>query len=153
MAQNKLSKNTKNEDASFPKPKRAKLPKSLGLCVDMYHEARERRLEAKRCMEAFAEEEKRIFDHILDNIPKGDGGAVGKKFKAIRTEDTKYSIGDDEAFYAHIRKTKSFDLLNRAINQKAVRERLEDPKFTKKFPGGVPGTKGFKVFGLSVTKV
>lgn len=147
---------TPNVDADtfqFPKVKQARLPKSLGACVDKYHEARQRRLEAKRYMEALQEEEQRIYNHILDNIPKGDGGAVGKQFKAVRTEDTKYSIADDATFFGFIKKTGSFDLLNRAINQRAVRERLEDPKFLKKHPDGVPGTKGFKVFGLSVTKV
>lgn len=137
----------------YPKVKQVKLPKSLGACVDKYHEARQARLEAKRHMEALQEEETRIFNHILENIPKGDGGAIGKQFKAVRTEDEKYSIANDEEFYAFVKKTGGFDLLNRAINQRAVRERMEDPKFAKKFPKGVPGTKSYKVFGLSVTKV
>lgn len=151
----KLSKPTTTASAAFayPKVKQAKLPKSLGACVDAYHAARERRLAAKRHMEALQEEESRIYNHILDNIPKGDSGAVGKQFKAIRTEDEKFSIANDEEFYAYVKRTGAFDLLNRAINQRAVRERLEDPKFTKKFPKGVPGTKSYKVFGLSVTKV
>ena len=152
----KLSTPTPNAapaEFQFPKVKQTTLPKSLGACVDKYHEARERRLAAKRYMEALQEEESRIFNHILDNIPKGDGGAIGKRFKAVRTEDEKFSIADDEQFYGFIKKTGSFDLLNRAINQRAVRERMEDPKFTKKFPKGVPGTKSYKVFGLSVTKV
>lgn len=151
----KLTKPTANAEPAFkyPKVKQAKLPKSLGACVDKYHEAREARLAAKRHMEALQEEEQRIYNHILDNIPKGDSGAVGKRFKAIRTEDDKYSIANDEEFYAFVKRTGGFDLLNRAINQRAVRERLEDPKFVKKFPKGVPGTKSYKVFGLSVTKV
>lgn len=139
---------------ALPKiPKIKTMPKSLGLCVDKYHEARERRLEIKRLMDEAKEEETRIFDHIMNSIPKGDGGAVGKKFKAVRTEKTSFSIDDDTEFYAFIKKTGSFDLLNRAINQKAVAERMEDAKFIKKYPKGVPGTKDYKVFGLSVTKV
>jgi hypothetical protein len=137
----------------YPKVKQTKLPKSLGACVDKYYELRQARLAAKRHMEALEEEEKRVYNHILDNIPKGDSGAVGKNYKAIRTEDTKYSIADDAEFYAYVKRTGAFDLLNRAINQRAVKERLEDTKFVKKFPKGVPGTKGYKVLGLSVTKV
>ena len=140
-------------DSAFPKIRAARLPKSLGACVDKFHEARATRLAAKKYMDDLKEEENRIYTHILDNIPKGDGGAVGKQFKAVRTEENKFSIKDDALFYAHVKRTGSFDLLNRAINQKAVRERLDDPKYIKKFPDGVPGTKSFKVFGLSITKV
>lgn len=150
---NKLAKKPEAADAAFPKIKPAKLPANLGGCVDLYHATRQRRLEVERYADQIKAEEMRIFNHVLDNIPKGDGGAVGKQFKAIRTESTRFSIEDDKAFYAFIKKTGSFDLLNRAINQKAVAERLEDPKFVKKHGAAVPGTKGFKHFGLSVTKV
>lgn len=152
---NKLAKKPEAADAgtAFPKIKPAKLPKNLGGCVDLYHATRQRRLEVERYAAQIKEEETRIFNHVLDNIPKGDGGAVGKEFKAIRTETTRYSIENDADFYAFVKRTGSFDLLNRAINQKAVAERLEDPKFIKKYGAAVPGTKGFKVFSLSVTKV
>lgn len=134
-------------------PKMPKLPKSLGACVDKYHEARQARLAKEKEADELKAVETFIFDHIINNIPKGDGGAVGKQFKAIRTETPQFSIEDDAAFYDYVKKTGSFDLLNRAINQKAVRERLEDPKFTKKYPKGVPGTKKFTKIGLSVTKL
>lgn len=134
------------------KPKPPKLPKSLGACVDLYHATRQERLAQEKVAEAIKERETFIFDHIIANIPKGDGGAVGKAFKAIRVESDVYSIEDDAKFYDHIKKTGAFDLLNRAINQRAVKERLEDPKYIRKY-GGVPGTKKFKKIGLSVTKV
>jgi hypothetical protein len=134
-------------------PKMPKMPKSLGACVDLYYELRQERLAAEKAADAIKVREQFAFDHIINSIPKGDGGAVGKRFKAIRTETAQYSIEKDEDFYAFIKKTGSFDLLNRAINQKAVRERLEDPKFLKRYPTGVPGTKKFVKIGLSVTKV
>lgn len=133
-------------------PKMPKLPKSLGACVDLYHEARQKRLELEKVAEQQKKVETFIHEYIIANIPKGDGGAVGAKFKAVRVEEPAFSIDDDTAFYAYIKRTGSFDLLNRAINQKAVRERLEDPKFTKKFPKGVPGTKKFTKIKLSVTQ-
>lgn len=142
---------TEKKLAKTPKPKA--LPKSLGQCVDLYHAKRQERLAQEKVAEAIKSEETRIFDHIIANIPKGDGGAVGKQFKAVRTENPTYSIEDDTAFYAYVKKTGQFDLLNRAINQKAIKERLEDSKFLKKFPKGVPGTKKFVKIGLSVTKL
>lgn len=154
MAEKKLEKKpVEKTGIQYPKIKTTRLPKSLGACVDVYHALREQRLAAKRHMEECQAEETRVFNHILDSIPKGDGGAVGKKFKAVRKEEDVYSISDDTAFYAFVKKTGSFDLLNRAINQRAVRERMEDPKFMKSHKGGVPGTKAYKRFTLSVTKV
>ncbi len=141
------------EKLSKKTPKMPKMPKSLGACVDKYHEARQKRLDMQKEVDALKEVENFIYNHIIDNIPKGDGGAVGKQYKAIRVDEDVYSIDDDDAFYGFIKKTGSFDLLNRAINQKAVRERLEDEKFAKKFPKGVPGTKAFNRIKLSVTKV
>jgi len=134
-------------------PKMPKLPKSLGACVDLYHEARQERLRLEKVAEAQQKVETFIYDHIIANIPKGDNGAVGKHFQAVRYNEDRYSIDDDQQFYDFVKKTGSFDLLNRAINQKAVRERLEDPKFIKRYPKGVPGTKKFVAVKLSVTKV
>lgn len=139
--------------ARTAEPKMPKLPKSLGACVDMYYDARQKRLELEKVADAQKKVETFIFDHILNNIPKGDSGAVGKRFKAIRKEDDKYSIEKDDDFYKFVKATSSFDLLNRAINQAAVRSRMEDPKFMKKYPNGVPGTKKFKALTLSVTKI
>lgn len=133
-------------------PKMPKLPKSLGACVDLYHKARTERLRLEKVAEAQQKVETFIKDHIIKNIPKGDGGAVGQEYKAVRVDEDQYSIEDDKAFYEYVKKSGSFDLLNRAINQRAVRERLADPKFTKRFPKGVPGTKKFTAIKLSVTK-
>lgn len=150
MAQ-KLSKKT--GDINLPKVPKTRTTKSLGPMVDKYHAIREQRLAIDRYAKEWKAEENRLYEHILSQIPKGDGGAVGKEYKAIRTESDVYSIDDDKAFYAYVKKTGSFDLLNRAVNQKAVRERMDDPKFMKANKGKVPGLKSFKKLGLSVTKV
>lgn len=141
-----MAKNT--GEVKMPKP-----PKSLGLCVDKYHAARQARLNLEKEVEKLKAVESFWNDHIIRNIPKGDGGAVGKEYKAIRVEEDKFSIEDDKAFYDYVKKNSAFDLLNRAINQKAVRERMGDEKFLKKFPKGVPGTKKYVAIKLSVTKV
>lgn len=139
--------------AKKSEPKMPKLPKNLGGCVDLYHKLRQERLALEKVADAKKTEEQYVYDYIVDNIPKGDAGAVGKEYLAIRTETPTFSIDEDKEFYAFIKKTGSFDLLNRAINQKAVRERMEDEKFMKKHPKGIPGTKKFTKIGLSVRKV
>lgn len=154
--------------AKEPKPavKLPKFPKSLGSCVDLYHDTREKRLAANRVTEEIKAVETAIATHIIDNVPKGDKGAIGARYKGVvKTEDV-FQVEDWDKFYAFLKKTGSFELLNRALNQAAVREhtdvlnerldatnaRQADP--AKRKPRKMlPGVKIFKAVKLSVTKV
>lgn len=143
------------------KLKMPKLPKSLGLCVDIYKKLNVERLELKKGVDAAEEVEKAVKNHIIDNLTKGeDHGAVGREYKAIANNDVQYIVEDWDAFYNHIKKTGEFDLLNRAINQAAIKERVsmqEPPKTEaarKKWrPKLPPGIGSMNVVKLSVTKV
>lgn len=145
--------------------KAPKMPKSLGECVDLYHDTREKRLANNRVTEEIKAIETSISNHIIDNLPKGDEGAIGKRYKGVvKTEDV-FQVEDWDAFYAHIKKTGSFELLNRALNKAAVREhtdvlnekldvanaKVADPK-KRKARKMLPGVKIFKAVKLSVTK-
>ena len=139
--------------------KMPKLPRSLGACVDLYSETREKRLAAGKEVSTIEAVEKGIKDHIINNVPKGDAGAVGKKFQGVVYTDIVYTVEDWAKFYAHIKKTGEFDLLNRAINQAAVKERIEaqtrpagkkGENWSPKLP---PGIGTFNAVKLSVTKV
>jgi len=139
--------------------KKLKLPKSLGACVDLDHRLRTARLDADKLVKAQKAEEDQVKDHIINNVPKGDAGAVGKEYKGIVYTAPSYQVEDWDKFYAHIKKTGEFDLLNRALNQAAVQERVdaqERPRgkrgenWKPKLP---PGVKLFTVVKLSVTKV
>lgn len=145
--------------AAKPKLKMPKLPKSLGACVDLYKKYNVQRLAAQKDVDAIEEIEKGVKSHIIDNLPKGDTGAVGTSFKGVAYNDTVFIVEDWDKFYAHIKKTGEFDLLNRAINQAAVKERIsmqEPPKTEaarKKWrPKLPPGVGSMNVVKLSVTK-
>jgi hypothetical protein len=137
-----------------------KLPKSLGACADLLHDTREDRLGRNRVVEELKKDEAQISEHIINQLDKNDeGGAVGKRYKAlIKTDDT-YIVEDWEAFYAHIKKTGEFDLLNRALNQAAVKERvaMQDRPSGKRGenwkPKLPPGVGRFTVKKISLTKV
>lgn len=131
----------------LPAPK-AKLPKTkLGSLVDDLRDLREMRLAMSKVADALKEEETRITEHFIEVMDANDeGGAVGKRFKAVVVRDTKPVAGDWDALYEHIRKTKSFDLLNRAVNVAAVKERWENGKT-------IPGIDSFQFKKLSITKV
>lgn len=142
-----------------------KFPKSLGACVDLYHDTREKRLAANRVTEEIKVVENAISNHIIDNLPKGDEGAIGARYKGTVKTETIFQVEDWDAFYNHIKKTGSFELLNRMLNQAAVREhtdvlnekldianaKVSDPK-KRKARKMLPGVKTFTAVKLSVTK-
>lgn len=148
-----------------PAPKMPKLPKSLGACVDLYKEWSAKRLAEKKDVDAIEAIEKAIKNHIIDNIPKGDEGVVGSAYKAIRYNETIYQVEDWDAFYKWIKANDAFDVLNRAVNQSAITDRIDalnvkidaanakvtDPK-GRKPRKMLPGIKPFVAVKLSVTK-
>ena len=150
MAEAKLAK----------KKKTLKIPKSLGACADLYHDKREERLALDKESREMKADETAICNHIIDQLDKNDeGGAVGKRFKAlVKTEDV-YIVEDWDAFYKHLKKTGEFDLLNRALNQASVKERvaMQDRPAGKRGenwkPKLPPGIGKFVAKKLSVTKV
>lgn len=139
--------------------KTPKLPKSLGACVDLYSDTRTARLAEGKVVAVMEEQEKLIRNHIIDNLPKDEGGAVGKRYKGVTYNDVVYQVEDWDKFYAHLKKTGEFDLLNRALNQAAVKERIDAQQrpngkrgddWKPKLP---PGVRTFTVVKLSVTKL
>jgi hypothetical protein len=83
------------------------------------------------------------FIQELANDQTGVAGRLGRveiKRKEIAT------VEDWSKFYEHIRKKKEFDLLNRAVNQKAVKERWEQAK-------DIPGVGRFVKKSVSITAV
>lgn len=143
-----------------------KLPKSLGACVDLYHDTREKRLEVNKEVEAIKKDEAFIANHIIDNVPKGDAGVIGKNYKGVVKTEIVYQVDDWDTFYAWIKKTGNFEVLNRALNQAAIKEhtdglnekldlanrKIADPK-ERKPRKMLPGVKTFNAVKLSVTKV
>lgn len=150
-----------------PEPRLPKLPKSLGACVDLYHATREKRLAANKVTDEIKVTENFIANHIIDNVPRGDSGAIGKKYKGVVKTSDVFQVDDWDAFYGWIRKAGNFEVLNRALNQTAVEEHTEalnvkidaanaklaadDPK--RKARKMLPGVKTFRAIKLSVTKV
>lgn len=126
---------------------RAKLPKTkLGALADELHDVRTVRLALSKIVEAVKAEEQRITDHIIETVSIDEGGVVGKRFKAVIVRENTPVVEDWDALYAHILKKKEFDLLNKALNRAAVKERAENGK-------AVPGVGSFQTKKLSVTKV
>jgi len=142
----------------------AKLPKSLGSCVDLYKAWNAKRLIEKKKVDAIELIERTIKNHIIENLPKGDTGVVGAHYKAVAYNEEVFQVADWETFYKWIKANDAFDVLNRAINQAAIADRVDtlnakldaanakvvDPK-ARKPRKLLPGLKTFTVVKLSVT--
>lgn len=127
-------------------PKTYKFPKSMGACADRLFEVREARLEAKKIVDALEAEEKAIRDHIIDNLSKESTGAAGKHHRVQVVPKEIPQVEAWDKLYPYIKRYDAFDLLQRRLNEAAVRERLENNK-------KVPGVIIFKTKTVSLTKI
>lgn len=144
-------------------PVKLKIPKSFGQCADLLFDLKEARLAAQKVVDAIAEQESAIKNHLIDNIPKGDRGAIGAHHKVTILTDEVPRISDDAKFYAYVKKHDAFDMLQRRLNDKAVRDRMEaqkpkrikDPKTgeVREVYQPLPGTEMFGIVKVSLTKV
>lgn len=137
-------------------PVALKIPKSFGACADMLFDLREARLAANKIVEALAAQEAELKNHLIDKLPKGDKGAIGSHHKVTIVREKQPRIGDDKAFYDWVAKNRAFDVLQRTLNAKAVRDRLEAQPLKNKKTGErkpLPGIDMFDVVKVSVTKV
>lgn len=145
-----MAKTTTEVRAVALKPTKAvafKLPKTMAACADAYYLAREARLAKEREAEELKKTENLIKQHLIDNLPKSDAtGAIGKVAQVTVVNKTIPKVDNWDLFYAHIKKTGHFDLLNKALNKKAVEERWDNKK-------AVPGVESYTDITLSIHKL
>jgi hypothetical protein len=127
--------------------KKVTLPKTLGACADMLYKLRDQRYALRAQIEELEEQESAIKDHLIKNLPKSQSKGISGKVANVKVESRDEPVVQDwDKFYANLKKKGEFDLLNRALNKRAVKERWEDGKT-------VPGVGTFKVTTVSVTKL
>jgi hypothetical protein len=97
-------------------------------------------------LEGIDEERKALEAHLVATMPKSDGGAIGKKAKAVILVSQEPTVADRAALERYILKTKDFSLLRGALAGPAVKERWEAGK-------KVPGVEPFAIIKVSVTKL
>lgn len=90
---------------------------------------------------------KEVEDHFINTLAVGEAtGVQGHSARVQINDQVVPTVENWEAFYAHIKKTGSFELLNRAVNRKAVTERWDAKK-------QVPGVGRFVAKKVSCTKL
>lgn len=121
-----------------------KFPKSMAACADLLYDLRQERLAADKVAAEKKADEQALIDHIVDNLPKDSGGAVGKHHKIETYNKTKLVVKDWDRLYAYIRKNNKFELLQRRLGETACQELIDDKK-------KVPGVENFVTVAVSLT--
>lgn len=120
---------------------------TLGELIDLAYTTRE----AKRATDAeskrFGEELDRLEGRILrlldENKTTMSRGRLGS---AAISEDTVFSIGDDDTFFDYVDRNKAYYLLQRRVASNAVKEKLAMGE-------EVPGLKAYLKRTISLKKV
>jgi hypothetical protein len=116
-------------DATKPTPSKFKFPKSMAACADEYLLSRDARLAMDKQAALLKEKESALKEYIINNLPKSEAtGVSGKLARVSVVTKTKLKVADWDKFYGHIKKTGSFELLNKALNQAAAQERFDAGK-------------------------
>lgn len=124
-----------------------KFPKAMGACADKLFELRNKRLAMQKEADAVAAEETALKNHIIKNLPKSEASGVAGKLARVTVVTKEIpQVKDWDAFYKYVKKTSSFDLMQKRITDSAIKERWEDGK-------EIPGVEHFNVVSVSINKV
>ncbi len=122
-------------------------PRAMGELTDFFKTIEDSRLAADKVAASLKAEETLVKLAIAVALKKAETKvAGGSLFKVEMTQEEQPTVEDWQKFYAHILKTKDFDLLERRPGKAAVKARWEDGKT-------VPGVSKFTVDKLSFTKL
>lgn len=130
----------------MPREKQIKIPKDPAACADLLYSTREKRHVVQHEVEQLKELEGALEEFFVNRMGKGTTGIAGRVARVQISTTTKPVVENWDAFYAHIRKTGAFELMQRRVSEKAVEERWEDKK-------SVPGIGKFNVKKVSCTKL
>ena len=122
------------------------IPETIGACADLLFDVRAKRWHLERLAEEWHQQEIALKEHIIRVLPKTET-LVGGLHHAVRVvTKTKPRITDWDAFYAHIRETGDFELMQRRPSDAAIQERWEQEN-------EVPGVGTYTVIDVLLTKV
>jgi hypothetical protein len=133
-------------------PKVPKVPEVLdnktpGSLIDLVFVLREQRKLIEARADLIREDEKRIEEHLIQRLDKQELNALaGKLAKCSLTRTRMANAKDWDAINGYIESHDAWDLRNKALNQAALRARLEAGE-------DVPGVEWFTKVSLSIRKV
>ena len=123
------------------------MPKGLGACADRLFQVRAERLTVQKQVEQLMAEESAIKEHLINTLPKSDASGVSGRLARVTIVTKEIpQVKDWDAFYQYVKKTGSFDLMQRRLTDAAIKERWEEGK-------EIPGVEHFHVVSVSINKV
>lgn len=132
------------------KPPKAKLkyavPKKVGAAIDLLYKVRKERKRLISLGEREKEQESMIEEKIFGMFKKSElEGGRGKTAQASIKRSDVPTFDNDRKFFAYVKKTGDFDLLQRRLSVEACRERWAAKK-------QIPGVGIFTKVSLNLTK-
>jgi hypothetical protein len=101
--------------------------KELAFMVDKYADTRQRRLDLEKAVEELRAEEAAMKDTLLEALTTTGAGSIGgKRFRVTHRLRAVGHVKDWDAFYAYIKRTGEFDLLQRRVASTAMAARWAD---------------------------
>lgn len=135
------------EGTELKKNGEIKLPSTPAACADLLFVTREQRLDLQRRLDKMAELESALKEWFIENLPRSDASGIAGKIARVQIKANPTPVVDDwDKFYAYVKRHNAFELLQRRLNETAVKERWEDKK-------QVPGVGVFQAKKVSCTKL
>ena len=123
------------------------IPKTIGSAVDLYYKIREERLLKEEDTKEMKKQEAELADYICKQMPKTGTTGVRGKLANFTTEPVTVPTAKDwDATWAYIKKNNAFFLLQKRLNDKAVREVWDAGKT-------IPGIEKFDTVKFHCTKI
>lgn len=129
------------------KAKTFTIPKTLGACADALYELQQKRREIQKQIDEIEAQESAIKNHIVEALPKSESTGVSGKLANVKVVPKEKVIPTDwDKLLPWIAKNDAWDILQRRLNEKAIKDRWEGKK-------KVPGVDKMTVKTVSVTKI
>ena len=123
------------------------IPKNVAAAGDLLYTLREQRLEIEAQAAEVAKKEAQVREFIINNLPKQEASGVRGRVAQVRIETKDVATAEDwSKVWKYIQANDAFDLVQRRLNDVAVKARWSEGK-------KVPGVKKFSVVTVSCTKI
>lgn len=133
--------------ATPEEPAEFKIPETLGACADLLYTTRQARLALAKQVETLEKREAMLKEHIIQTLPKSDStGVAGRLARVSVVNKVVPRVEDWDKFYAFVKKTGDFSLLQRRLGDAAIQERWDNNK-------AVPGVTQFQAVTVSLGKL
>lgn len=124
-----------------------KLPKTLAECADALYRTRAKRLAFAKQLEGFRTLEAALRERLIEQLPRGKASGISGRVARATIETVVIPvISDFEELMRYVGKTKGYDLVQRRLNEAAVRARWENKV-------AVPGIGKFNDKRVSLEKL